>query len=156
MLGEHHHPVLHSMRVWRKGNPSQKPKVSSFCEIKGQRVCVRSSRKMLNCGMDSISFHVLFLFLRSHQVVMNDSCFTYSSCLFPFLDLQIFFPVNVCSGFWQSTEVTRLVLVTFFVNIFLGKKMKGSDSISKPSFIPSVEALHLLLLRSLSNCFFLQ
>lgn len=100
--------------------------------------------------MNSISCHILFLVLRNHQVVMNDSCFTYSSCLFPFLDLQIFFSLMFVPGFDKALRY--LTCVGNFPPpqcLLRKKKIKGNDSIPKPSFIPWVEGLHLLHLRSL-------
>lgn len=89
-------------------------------------------------------------------MVMDDSCFTYSSCLFPFLDLQIFFALMFVPGFDKALRYLTCVGNFFSLMSSQEKKMKGSDSIPKLSFIPSVDGLHLLLLRSLSSCFLLQ
>lgn len=89
-------------------------------------------------------------------MVVDDSCFTYSSCLFPFLDLQIFFLLMFVPGFDKALRYLTCVGNFFPLNVFSGIKMKGSDSIPKLSFIPSVDRLHLLLLRSLYDCFLLQ
>lgn len=150
MLSEHH-LTLCSVRPWGKGNRSQKPKVTSICEIKGHR----SSSKMPNCGRDSISFHGFIFIFKEPSGGKDDSCFTYSSCLFPFLDLQILFLLMFVPGFDKALRYLPCV-GNFFPNVFLGKNMKGSDSIPKPSFIPSVDGLHLLLVRSLSDCFLIQ
>lgn len=155
-LGEH--PLtMCSVRPWGKGNPSQKPKVSSFYEIKGTEPVPGPLAKCWTVAWTLFPSTVLFL--RSHQVVADDSCFTYSSCLFPLLDLQIFSTLMFVPGFDKALRCLTCVgnFFFFFLKVFSGKKKrKGSDSIPKPSFIPSADGLHLLLLRSLSEGFLLQ
>lgn len=88
-------------------------------------------------------------------MVRNDSCFTYVSCLFPFLDLQIFFCFLFVPGFDKALRYMTCVS-SVFPPISLQEKKKGSDSIPKPSFIPLLVGLHLLLLRPPSNHFLFQ
>lgn len=81
-------------------------------------------------------------------MVRDDSCFTYVSCLFPFLDLQIVFSLLFVPGFDKARRYMTCVGSFFFPLPYLlggGGEWKGSDSILKPSFIPLLAGLHLLL-----------
>lgn len=114
----------HYVRPWGKGNPSQKPKVSSFYEIKGTEPVPGPLAKCWTVAWTLFPSTVLFL--RSHQVVADDSCFTYSSCLFPLLDLQIFSTLMFVPGFDKALRCLTCVgnFFFFFPEGLLRKKKK--------------------------------